>query len=124
MTEKVTSPGYVIVGGLSGNQGVSIARDFESTDHTQWLDDEAWFVVQTNRDVWTDFVDTRFNAAVKNMNAMGQQGVTLDGGEIIESVLWQPQVLQWDTIFTSTQTAYLGQNLTLYNPPNSGLIVQ
>jgi hypothetical protein len=88
MTVKVTSPGYVIVGGLSGNQGVVIARDFESTDHTAWLDDDAWFVVQTNRDVWTEFEDTRFNAAVKNMNAMGQQGVTLDGVVIIESVLW------------------------------------
>jgi hypothetical protein len=31
--------------------------------------------------------------------------------------------LQWDTIFTSTQTASLGQNLTIYNPPNSALIV-
>jgi hypothetical protein len=34
MTRNVTSPGFVIVGELEGNQGVSIARDPIGTHHT------------------------------------------------------------------------------------------
>jgi hypothetical protein len=71
MTRKVTSPGFVIVGGLSGNEGVVIARDAEGTNHTHWLSDREWFVAQTNRDVWTDIIDPRYNAAVEYMNELG-----------------------------------------------------
>lgn len=42
---KVTSPGYVIIGGLQGNEGVVVARDPESTNHTVWLTDQNWFVI-------------------------------------------------------------------------------
>lgn len=34
MTRNVTSHGFVIVGGLEGNQGVSIARDPIGAHHT------------------------------------------------------------------------------------------
>lgn len=44
MTRKVTSPGFIIVGGLRGNEGVVIARDAEVTNHTHWLSDDDWFV--------------------------------------------------------------------------------
>jgi N-acylethanolamine-hydrolysing acid amidase len=71
MTVNVTSPGYVIVGGLKDNEGVVIARDSVGTNHTHWLSDEEWYVAQTNRDVWRDFEDSRYNATVKHMNALG-----------------------------------------------------
>lgn len=44
MTTNVTSPGYIIVGGLQGNEGVVIARDAIGTNHTHWLSDEEWYV--------------------------------------------------------------------------------
>ena len=117
-TRKVTSPGYVIVGGLHENQGVVIARDSLGTNHTHWLSEENWYVAQTNRDVWRDFGDSRYNATVTYLDQMGQAGVTLDGVQIIEEVLWREGVLQQITIFTATATANKNQNLTIYNPPN------
>ena len=104
MTAQVTSPGYVIVGGLVGNEGVAIARDFDTTNHTRWLGQDEWYVVQTNRDVMT-YNDPRYNSAIRYMDVLGQDAVELDGREIIENVLWQQGVLQADTIFSSTQTA-------------------
>ena len=71
MTRNVTSPGYVIVGGLTGNEGVVIARNAIGTNHTHWLSDDVWYVAQTNRDVWRDFGDARYNATVRNMDALG-----------------------------------------------------
>jgi len=71
MTRNVTSPGYVIVGGVSGNEGVVIARDSVGTNHTQWLTDGTWFVAQTNRDVWRDHGDARYNATIRNIEALG-----------------------------------------------------
>lgn len=104
-TEIVTSPGYIIVGGLSNNEGVVIARDSNGTNHTHWLTDREWYVAQTNRDVWRDYGDARYNATVAYMNNLGQSGVSLDGKMIIENVLWSPGVLQFSTIFTATATA-------------------
>lgn len=88
MTRQVTSPGFVIVGGLQDNQGVVIARDPIGTNHTHWLSESDWYVAQTNRDIWRDFGDARYNATVKFMNALGQEGVEYDGIKIIENVLW------------------------------------
>lgn len=44
MTRKVTSPGYVIVGGVQGNEGVVIARDPIGTNHTHWLSKDVWYI--------------------------------------------------------------------------------
>jgi len=48
-----TSPGFIIVGGLNGNEGVIIARDVNRVNFTHWLSEEEWFVVQTNKDVYS-----------------------------------------------------------------------
>jgi N-acylethanolamine-hydrolysing acid amidase len=117
-SERVTSPGYIIVGGLRDNEGVVIARDSNGTNHTHWLSDSEWYVAQTNRDVWRDFSDARYNSTVSYLDRLGQSGVTLDGKMIIENVLWYPGVLQLSTIFTATATANKSQKLTIYNPPN------
>jgi hypothetical protein len=70
MTTQITSPGYVIVGGLVGNEGVAIARDFNTTNHTRWLGENEWYVVQTNRDVLS-YDDPRYKTAVKFMDQLG-----------------------------------------------------
>lgn len=71
MTQQVTSPGYIIVGGLKGNEGVVIARDSVGTNHTHWLSEKDWYVAQTNRDVWRDYGDARYNATISYMQALG-----------------------------------------------------
>lgn len=67
----MTSVGFVIVGGLTSNEGVVIARDPQGTNHTTWLTDEQWFIAQTNRDVWEVTDDSRYNATVSYMNSLG-----------------------------------------------------
>jgi hypothetical protein len=71
MNTNVTSPGYIIVGGVHGNEGVVIARNSIGTNHTHWLSEDEWYVAQTNRDVWRDFEDHRYNTTVKNMDKLG-----------------------------------------------------
>jgi len=71
MNTNVTSPGYIIVGGVHGNEGVVVSRNSIGTNHTHWLSDDEWYVAQTNRDIWTDFKDHRYNTTVKNMDKLG-----------------------------------------------------
>ena len=75
-------------------------------------------MAQTNRDVWEVTDDARYNATVQSMNNLGQIGVEHDGTQMIEKVLWSQGVLQFETIFTSTQTAFSAQRLNIYDPPN------
>lgn len=49
-TVNMTSPSFIIVGGLKDNEGVVIARDASGVNFTHWLSDDDWFVLQTNRD--------------------------------------------------------------------------
>ena len=60
------------MGGVSGNEGVVIARDSDHTNHTAWLTETDWFVVQTNRDIWRVHDDARYNAAVFHLQTLGQ----------------------------------------------------
>ena len=75
---KLTSPCYVILGGLKDNEGVVITRDFDQTVHTHWLSEEDWYVVQTNKDVFR-VDDRRYLRAVELMDQYGQDIVELDG---------------------------------------------
>ena len=45
MSTPMTSPSHFIVGGLKGNEGVVISKDYDKTVNTRWLSDEDWFVV-------------------------------------------------------------------------------
>lgn len=67
-----TSPGFIIVGGVKGNEGVVIARDVNGVNFTHWLSDEEWFVLETNKDVYSGAqTDERYNNAVDFMNELG-----------------------------------------------------
>jgi len=48
-----------------------IARDSDHTNHTAWLTETDWFVVQTNRDIWRVHDDARYNAAVFHLQTLG-----------------------------------------------------
>jgi hypothetical protein len=49
-TTNVTSPCYVIIGGVQQNEGQVITRDYDRTDSVQELTDEDWYVIKTNVD--------------------------------------------------------------------------
>ena len=117
MFTPMTSPSHFIVGGLQGNEGVVISRDYDKVKNTRWLSDEDWFLVQTNSDVWIQ-PDSRYEHAYTDMENMTQSKVQLDGISIVKDVLFQQGVIQDDTIFTSTITANSKQPIVMYDSPN------
>lgn len=40
----ISGPGYFGVTGLSGNEGVILARDRLSTAHETWLSEDSWYL--------------------------------------------------------------------------------
>ena len=59
LSTPMTSPSHFIVGGIKGNEGVVISRSYDKTENMRWLDDNHWFDVQTNSDVWKN-PDSRY----------------------------------------------------------------
>ena len=70
MSTPMTSPSHFIVGGIEGNEGVVISKDYDKTVNMRWLSDEDWFVVQTNKDIWRT-EDSRYEHAYNYMIEMG-----------------------------------------------------
>ena len=49
-TERISAPVYYIVAGVGPNEGMVIERDPEGTHAYYTLDEDTWFLVQTNYD--------------------------------------------------------------------------
>ena len=79
--EQIT-PSYIILGGLTDNQGAVITCDREKPIDIWWLNDtdNRWFLVETNYDHWNPPPqdDDRRNSANKLMNSIGQQKLNSD----------------------------------------------
>ena len=114
---KLTSPCYMILGGIRNNEGVVLTRAYDKLDHAAWLTEPEWFQVQTNRDIYV-IPDRRWRLAFTYMNDLGYANIAPDGKSIIEKVLWQPGVLEPITIFTSTISAGYDTQLATYDPPS------
>ena len=59
-----------------------ISRSPTDVVHTYELSDTDWYVAITNVDVW-EMDDVRYQNTVSFMDAMGQEGVTIDAENII-----------------------------------------
>ena len=47
-SQPVIAPGYLIVAGLKGDEGVVISRDRFGVAHVDRLNDTRWYILQTN----------------------------------------------------------------------------
>lgn len=103
----IPAPAYLIVSGLNKDEGVIITRDRNGTSKAWgtgrgfWPLDTAsgaWYRLETNFDNWEPLTDGRRKHAHEGMDALGAQGVTLDG---IFKVLSTPPVLASDTTYTA-----------------------
>lgn len=92
---------YYIVAGVSAGQGTVISRNRQNASDIWTLDPAhgRWFEVETNYDHWEQppWIDNRVDPANKGMNAMGPQGVTLQG---IYNVLSTKPVFNIQTTYT------------------------
>lgn len=77
-TEQVISPGYIILGGLSGNEGVVISRDKSGPANIRTLSDDTWFLVQTNDDHFAGVCQERCQVANANMNKLTPETINAE----------------------------------------------
>ena len=78
------SPGYFILGGSRPYQGAVVTGNTSAAHNDVWTmkeDPDEWFIVETNYDHWqkAPWFDDRMDAGYANMEAMGQDNITLDG---------------------------------------------
>ncbi|XP_064509832.1 N-acylethanolamine-hydrolyzing acid amidase [Pseudopipra pipra] len=97
---------YYIVGGVSPKEGMVITRNRKGPADLWPLDPlgGAWFRVETNYDHWTTPppFDDRRTAAIKALNATGQQNINFD---TLFKVLSVKPVLNVNTVYTTVMSA-------------------
>ena len=105
-TIELTTPSYIILGGLTDNQGAVITRDREKAIDIWRLNstNNQWFLVETNYDHWNPPPkdDDRRDPANKLMNSVGQQ--KLDSNSLF-GVLSTPPILNQGTKYTTVMSA-------------------
>ena len=105
-TIELTTPSYIILGGLTDNQGAVITRDREKAINIWRLNSTAnrWFLVETNYDHWNPPPkdDDRRNSANRLMNSVGQQKLDSDS---LFCVLSTPPIHRIWTKYTTIMSA-------------------
>lgn len=104
--EPLIAPCYLIMGGVTSNQGVVITRDRTAALDIWKLDAPMgrWFLVETNYDHWESPPpsDDRRDPAIKSMNETGRGNVSAPS---LFHVLSSPPVLNSGTAYTVTMSA-------------------
>ena len=107
---KVAASTYYIIAGK--HEGAIITRNRDNAANWLGIDEENWFLVQTNTDNWLPDPDNRRTTAQKAIRAIGRENMNID--ELFK-VLQTFPVLNPTTVFTSIMvpsTGYL--NTTIY----------
>jgi hypothetical protein len=102
----VIAPGYVVMGGLKGNEGAIISRDRWAPAHVDLLSEDRWYLTQTNSDHWKKICLDRCSTACKNMDAIGETNISLD--TMREDVLFIHPNFNEITLYNSKMSASLG----------------
>ncbi|KAK5965301.1 N-acylethanolamine-hydrolyzing acid amidase [Trichostrongylus colubriformis] len=72
------SPSYIIIGGRERGEGAIISRNRIHAVDIRTLNDERWFLVETNFDPWKKDGDKRSMTAEKELKAIGQKALNAD----------------------------------------------
>jgi len=109
---SLVAPSYIIIGGVSTDEGAVVTRDRIAALDLWFLDgsNHRWFLVETNYDHWKPAGDDRRQVANEGMNATGKQNISLN---TIFGVLSTPPVLNDQTTYTTLMSAAAG-NYTTY----------
>ena len=103
---QIIAPCYIIVGGLSGDEGAIITQNRTMGIDVWRLNGSTgrWFLVETNYDHWElpPIYDNRRDSAIKGMNATGQAALNKDS---LFKILSTPPVLNNRTVYTTIMSA-------------------
>ena len=109
---QIIAPCYIILGGLSGDEGAVITQNRTMGIDVWRLNAEQgrWFLVETNYDHWEvpPAYDDRRDLAIKGMNATGQANLNKDS---LFKILSTPPILNNQTVYMTIMSA---SNPTLY----------
>jgi hypothetical protein len=76
--DPMIAPGYLIVAGTKDYEGAIIARDRFGAANITTLDENHWYLVQTNQDHFAGDCPTRCQAAHANFEKLGRASLTID----------------------------------------------
>lgn len=94
---------YYIIGGVS--DGAVLTMDRYKTASTQKLDENIWFIVQTNTDHWLPDPDNRRNGAISKLESIGQEKMTIE--QLYDIMASLPNKIS-RTIFTNIMIPSVG----------------
>lgn len=107
---KLAASTYYIVAGLE--QGAILVRNRDDVAGSMLLNDQNWYLVQTNSDPWLKDPDGRRLTAMKNLDSIGQKNMNVD--KLLE-VLQTFPVINPTTVFTTIMVPESGYlNTTIY----------
>ena len=101
----VLNPAYIVVGGVSHNQGAVITKRSVSNIIDVWLlgSNQTWFLVETNSDHWKQVRDDRRREAARGtLRAVGRANLTSDP---LWEVLSLPGVRNPRTVYSVVMSA-------------------
>jgi len=90
---------YVIIAGKEVNQGTVISKAEKGADDIKVLDDDHWYLVQTNDDHFKGICQQRCIDANDHMTAIGKDNINMDN--LLTDVILLPHTLNVHTIFTT-----------------------
>ncbi|GAV07426.1 hypothetical protein RvY_17261 [Ramazzottius varieornatus] len=97
---------YVILGGLSNNEGVVLTRNRTHVIHEFAINmqSDRWYVLQTNHDPWLGdpWYDNRREAGETAMNRTGRNNITVDS---LYDVLSVPKTRNKYTVYSTVMSA-------------------
>mmetsp|Transcript_23177 Transcript_23177/g.17603 ORF Transcript_23177/g.17603 Transcript_23177/m.17603 type:complete len:200 (+) Transcript_23177:481-1080(+) len=99
-TTTTIVPIYGILAGSGPNEGVVISKAADGIDNIRQLDDENWFLLQTNDDTYAGTCLQRCIDGHQHINEIGQDNINLDN--LLEDVLLQAHTMNRFTILTIT----------------------
>lgn len=96
---KTICPKYVIMAGMGPNDGVVISRDPDGVANIRQLDDDHWYVAQTNDDHFAGVCQQRCVDANNHMQSIG--AADIDENNLLEQVMLQSHTFNYYTIYTN-----------------------
>ena len=94
-------PIYVILAGMEPNQGLVMSKGLKGSDNIRYLDEDNWYLVQTNDDHFAGVCLERCQDANTHMQAIGEENITIEN--LLEDVMLQSHTINVFTIWAGDE---------------------
>ena len=77
-TTQTIVPMYIIMAGVEENQGIVLSKAENGVANLRQLDENNWYLIQTNDDHFSGVCQERCQDAIAHMDLIGQENINLD----------------------------------------------